>query len=55
MLREKSSKVTKVPLAELRRLFVTESKSLEYMERRGKREKSSNLETTTHVHGVRMG
>ena len=29
-----SSKVTKVPLAESRRLFVTESKSLEYMERK---------------------
>ena len=31
-----SSEVTKVPLAESRRLFVTESKSLEYMERKEK-------------------
>ena len=29
-----SSEVTKVPLAELRRLFVTESKLSEYMERK---------------------
>ena len=29
-----SSMVAKVPSAELRRLFVTESKSLEYMERK---------------------
>ena len=31
---EKSSRLTKVPLAESRRLFVTESKSSEYMERK---------------------
>ena len=34
MLRKTSSEVTKVPLAKSRRLFVTESKSLEYMERK---------------------
>ena len=34
VLRKTSSKVTKVPLAESRRLFVTESKSSEYMERK---------------------
>ena len=39
VLGEKSSKVTKVPLAELRRLFVTESKSLEYMERKDRKKK----------------
>ena len=35
---EKSSKVTKVPLAELRRLFVTESKLSEYMEKKDKKQ-----------------
>ena len=32
-----SSEVTKVPLAELRRLFVTESKLSEYMERKDRK------------------
>ena len=32
-----SSEVTKVPLAELRRLFVMESKLLEYMERKDRK------------------
>ena len=39
MLGKTSSKVTKVPLAELRRLFVTESKSLEHMERKDGKKK----------------
>ena len=36
---EKSSRVTKVPLAESRRLFVTESKSSEYIERKDRKKK----------------
>ena len=36
---EKSSRVTKVPLAESRRLFVTESKSSEYIEREDRKRK----------------
>ena len=32
-----SSEVTKVPLAELRKLFVTESKLSEYMERKDRK------------------
>ena len=35
-----SSEVTKVPLAELRRLFVTESKLSEYMERKDRKKTS---------------
>ena len=34
---EKSSRVTKVPLAKSRRLFVTESKSSEYIERKDRK------------------
>ena len=55
-----SSEVTKVTLAELRRLFVMESKLLEYMERKDRKktvkcgerlkEKSSNTERNAH-HG----
>ena len=36
---EKSSRVTKVPLAESRRLFVTESKSESYKERKDGKKK----------------
>ena len=36
---KESSEVTKVPLAESRRLFVTESKSSEYMERKDGKKK----------------
>ena len=39
VLGEKSSTVTKVPLAESRRLFVSESKSLEYIERKDGKKK----------------
>ena len=39
--REKSSRMTKVPLAEPRRLFVTESKSSEYIERKDRKKVKS--------------
>ena len=41
---EKSSRVTKVPLAESRRLFVTESKSESYIERKDRKKKVKSRE-----------
>ena len=41
---KKSSRVTKVPLAESRRLFVTESKSESYIERKDGKKKVKSRE-----------
>ena len=60
-----SSEVTKVPLAELRRLFLMESMLLEYMERkdrkktvkcgRGKKRSRATQRETLIMDGMEMG